>query len=196
MGYITSADCTLTKERTPLSPRSSSCITRPYSTLDIPAQPYPFRLAPKKPSSAMGLTSSRGKRPTRLHCSMIGTRFASIIRRVVERTRRSSSESRESNSMKSTPLNLKTGITPLPFQNWVSAGWARCRKSTPAQGKPYKLAEQRGRVKPAGLRIRSRRCLVRRTPVWLHVLSEKSEDVLPPDINTVEEESVPGGPGI
>src|SRR5262249_436371 len=136
------------------------------------------------------------KRPSRLHCSMIGTRFSSMKRRVVERTRRSSSESRESNSMKSTPLNLKTGITPLPFQNWVSAGWARCRKSTPAQGKPYKLAEERGRVKPAGLRIRSRRCLVRRTPVWLHVLSEKSEDVLPPDINTVEEESVPGGPGI
>src|SRR5207248_5801803 len=39
MGYMTSADCTLTKLRTPESPRSSSCITSPYSTFDIPAQP-------------------------------------------------------------------------------------------------------------------------------------------------------------
>ncbi len=37
---MTSADCTLTKERTPQSPRSSSCITSPYSTFDMPAQPY------------------------------------------------------------------------------------------------------------------------------------------------------------
>src|ERR1700722_16747110 len=39
MGYITSADCTLTKLRKPESPRSSSCNTRPYSTFDMPAQP-------------------------------------------------------------------------------------------------------------------------------------------------------------
>src|SRR5271169_902101 len=39
MGYITSADCTLTNERTPESPRSSSCVTSPYSTFDMPAQP-------------------------------------------------------------------------------------------------------------------------------------------------------------
>ncbi len=39
IGYITSADCTLTKLRRPESPRSSSCITRPYSTFDMPAQP-------------------------------------------------------------------------------------------------------------------------------------------------------------
>ena len=39
MGYMHSADCTLTKERTPLSPRSSSCVIRPYSTLFMPAQP-------------------------------------------------------------------------------------------------------------------------------------------------------------
>src|SRR5208282_3011832 len=46
MGYITSADCTLTKLRRPESPRSNSCMTRPYSTFDMPAQPYPSRLAP------------------------------------------------------------------------------------------------------------------------------------------------------
>src|SRR5215470_4321391 len=39
MGYITSEDCTLTNDRMALSPRSSSCITRPYSTLPMPAQP-------------------------------------------------------------------------------------------------------------------------------------------------------------
>ncbi len=39
MGYITRPLCTLAKERRPLSPRSSSCITRPYSTLLMPAQP-------------------------------------------------------------------------------------------------------------------------------------------------------------
>ena len=30
MGYMTSADCTLTKLRMPESPRSSSCVSRPY----------------------------------------------------------------------------------------------------------------------------------------------------------------------
>src|SRR5580704_11459539 len=39
MGYITNADCTLTKLRKPESPRSNSCNTRPYSTFDMPAQP-------------------------------------------------------------------------------------------------------------------------------------------------------------
>src|SRR5205085_6502273 len=110
MGYITSADWTLTKERTPLSPRSNSCITSPYSTFDMPAQPYPLRLAPKRPISPIGLTNSRGKRPSRLHSSMMGTRLSSMNLRVLSRTRRSSSESSESNSMKLTPLNLKGGI--------------------------------------------------------------------------------------
>src|SRR5205823_5096901 len=110
MGYITSADCTLTKDRTPLSPHSSSCITSPYSTFDIPAHPYPLRLAPKSPISPIGFTNSRGKRPSRLHASMIGIRLSSMNLRVLSRTRRSSSERSESNSMKSTPLNLKGGI--------------------------------------------------------------------------------------
>src|SRR5271168_1640967 len=39
IGYITSADCTETKLRRPESPRSSSCVTSPYSTLDMPAHP-------------------------------------------------------------------------------------------------------------------------------------------------------------
>src|ERR1700683_4576536 len=58
----------------------------------------------------MGLTSSRGKRPARLHASMMGTRLSSINLRAVSRTRRSSSFSNESNSMKSTPRNLMAGI--------------------------------------------------------------------------------------
>src|SRR5271163_389082 len=113
MGYITRADCTLTKERTPESPRSSSCVTKPYSTFDIPAHPYPFSDAPKKPRSAMGLTSSRGKRPARLHSSMMGTRLSSMNLRVVSRTRRSSSVRSESNWMKSTPRNLMAGMMNL-----------------------------------------------------------------------------------
>ena len=55
----------------------------------------------------MGLTSSRGKRPARLHSSMMGMRLSSMNCREVSRTRRSSSVSRVSNSMKSTPRNLR-----------------------------------------------------------------------------------------
>src|SRR6185437_3583856 len=61
----------------------------------------------------MGFTSSRGKRPARLHSSIMGTRLSSMNFRVLSRTRRSSSESKESNSMKSTFLNLKGGIQVL-----------------------------------------------------------------------------------
>ncbi len=39
IGYITSAPCTHTKLRRPESPRSSSCMISPYSTLFMPAQP-------------------------------------------------------------------------------------------------------------------------------------------------------------
>src|SRR5580700_5429550 len=79
----------------------------------MPAQPNPLRDAPKKPRSAMGLTSSRGKRPARLHSSMMGTRLSSMNWRVVLRTRRSSSVSSESNWMKSTPRNLMAGMMNL-----------------------------------------------------------------------------------
>src|SRR5258708_2873565 len=108
-----SPDCTLTKLRTPESPRSSSCVINPYSTLPMPAQPYPLSDAPKKPRSAMGLTSSRGKRPARLHSSMMGMRLSSINWRVVSRTSRSSSVRSESNWMKSTPRNLIAGMMNL-----------------------------------------------------------------------------------
>src|ERR1700690_868315 len=61
----------------------------------------------------MGLTSSRGKRPARLHSSMMGMRLSSMNWRVVSRTRRSSSVSSESNWMKSTPRNLMAGMINL-----------------------------------------------------------------------------------
>jgi len=61
----------------------------------------------------MGLTSSRGKRPARLHSSMMGMRLSSMNLRVVSRTKRSSSESNESNWMKSTPRNLMAGMVNL-----------------------------------------------------------------------------------
>src|SRR5271166_3417226 len=54
----------------------------------------------------MGLISSLGKRPSRLHSSMMGMRLSSMNLRVLSRTSRSSSLSSASNSMKSTPLNL------------------------------------------------------------------------------------------
>src|SRR5579859_560132 len=97
----------------------------------------------------MGLTSSRGKRPSRLHSSMIGMRFSSMKRRAVSRTRRSSSVSRESNSMKSTPLNLKTGI----FSSSVGPIYCRTsgrvtQRAKPAQGRLPKLAEANRTVKP------------------------------------------------
>src|SRR3954468_8113155 len=46
MGYIASDECTLTKLRMPLSPRSSSCVISPYSTLDMPGQPCVLMVAP------------------------------------------------------------------------------------------------------------------------------------------------------
>src|ERR1017187_2259256 len=59
-----------------------------------------------KPRGELGFTSSRGKRPSRLHASMMGMRLSSIKERVVSRTKHSFSERSESNSMKSTPWNL------------------------------------------------------------------------------------------
>src|SRR5579871_65535 len=63
----------------------------------------------------MGLTNSRGNRPSRLHCWMMGMTLSSTNLRVVSRTSRSSELRRESSSMKSTPLNLKTDIRTLFF---------------------------------------------------------------------------------
>src|SRR5258708_22543864 len=54
----------------------------------------------------MGLTSSFGNRPARLQSSMMGMRLSSMNLRVVSRTRRPSSVSKESTSRKSTPRNL------------------------------------------------------------------------------------------
>src|SRR5215469_7402842 len=65
----------------------------------------------------MGLMSSRGKRPSRLHCSMMGIRFSSMKRRVLSRTRRSSSERSVSISRKSTPLNLMAMMKFCPVMS-------------------------------------------------------------------------------
>src|SRR5215471_10904227 len=133
MGYMHSPDCTLTKLRTPESPRSSSCVISPYSTLPMPAHPYPFSDAPKNPSSAMGLTSSRGKRPARLHSSIIGIRLSSMNWRVVSRTSFSSSVSRESYCRKSTPRNLMAGMEHLRhYKLWPSRGTSRDRRTARA----------------------------------------------------------------
>src|SRR3954468_16176295 len=63
----------------------------------------------------MGLMSSLGKRPSRLQGSMMGMTSFSMNLRVESRTRRSSSESRVSNSIKSTPLNFNA-IRLVPYE--------------------------------------------------------------------------------
>src|SRR5580693_1174305 len=151
MGYMQSPDCTLTKLRTPESPRSSSWVMRPYSTLPMPAQPKPFSEAPKKPRSAMGLTSSRGKRPARLHSSMMGTRLSSMNLRVVSRTRRSSSVSSESNWMKSTPRNLMAGMMDLlagqTYDGSRGEGWGQtCDRGE--RSVELRSTDSRGRLSP------------------------------------------------
>src|SRR5262245_52602795 len=76
----------------------------------------------------------------------MGTRLSSMKRREVSRTRRSSSESRESNSIKSTPLNLKTGIISSLGTVRYSPGGQKCER--PNQDSRSKLAEATNRVKP------------------------------------------------
>src|SRR5215472_10626687 len=124
IGYITRALWTETKLRNPESPRSSSCITRPYATFDIPAQPYPSRFAPKKPSSASFGTSSVGKVAARLCFSMIGITCSSTNSRAVFRASNSSSWSKESKSRKSTPGNagIKHSSCGYARQIWSGGG--------------------------------------------------------------------------
>ena len=51
--------------RSPLSPRSSSCIIKPAATLPSPPHPYPLMVGPKTPSCASSGTSSIGNVPSR-----------------------------------------------------------------------------------------------------------------------------------
>src|SRR6185437_5107959 len=106
MGHITSELWTLTKLRMPLSPRSNSCMMRPYSTWPRPAAPNSFMVAPKKPICAISGTSSRGKRPSRAQASMMGMIFSSTQRRALSRTKRSFSESESPIRRKSTSRNF------------------------------------------------------------------------------------------
>ena len=57
---MASDPCTLTKVRSPESPASSSSAARPYSTALRPAQPYPDRCEPSRPSLPISVTSSAG----------------------------------------------------------------------------------------------------------------------------------------
>ena len=51
IGNMASEPCTLTNERSPESPYSTSRLATPYSTALAPAQPYPSRCMPRMPSS-------------------------------------------------------------------------------------------------------------------------------------------------
>src|SRR5271166_4322479 len=85
----------------------------------------------------MGLISSLGKRPSRLHCSMMGMRFSSMNLRVLSRTRRSSSVSSVSNSMKSTPLNF-SAILVLSDGNFADEANLRSYQAEESGVKPMK----------------------------------------------------------
>src|SRR5687768_13205394 len=102
MGYMASAPCTDANERIPESPRSSSCMMRPYATLFSPAHPYSSgRFAPNTPSDAISGTSSFGNFPSTYASPMIGSTRSSTKPRTLSRTARSSSERRVSIAKKS-----------------------------------------------------------------------------------------------
>src|SRR5207248_11621117 len=116
----------------------------------MPAQPYPLSDAPKKPRSAMGLTSSRGKRPARLHSSMMGIKLSSMNLRAVSRTNRSSSLSRESNSRKSTPRNLMAmGFSFLFLRREQTQDRGRNFRRWQRGQQPSNLASGRPEFEPA-----------------------------------------------
>src|SRR5882757_2582401 len=100
----------------------------------------------------MGLTSSFGNRPARLHSSMMGMRLSSINLRVVSRTRRSSSVSRESNSRKSTPRNLMAMSVSFLFlrRSCFEQCGERCREGQALrEWKLLKVTKGERAVKPA-----------------------------------------------
>src|SRR4029453_9174287 len=77
----------------------------------MPAQPYPDRLAPNGPSSAIAGTSSSGNDPSFRTCSWITGRNSRVTHsRTVSRASRSSSESNSSRRRKSSPW--KFAIAP------------------------------------------------------------------------------------
>src|SRR5579863_7261466 len=93
----------------------------------------------------MGLTSSRGNRPARLHSSIMGTRLSSMNWRVVSRTRRSSSVSSESNWIKSTPRNLIADMMKSPQGKYLARtkAWpevCRRQRQTTQKGKHLTVA--------------------------------------------------------
>ena len=63
---MASDPCTLTRLRTPESPASSSRQASPYATADAPAQPYPSRCMPSRPSAPNSLGQLPGRGRARL----------------------------------------------------------------------------------------------------------------------------------
>ena len=59
IAYMASDPCTLTSERIPESPASSSRQASPYAVALVPAQPYPSRCMPSSPSPPISRASSR-----------------------------------------------------------------------------------------------------------------------------------------
>src|SRR5215469_7209075 len=94
---MASDPCTLTRLRTPESPASSSIQAKPYATADAPAQPYPCRCMPRRPSCPNRLARSRvGECPSSNHCPMCGRTCSSTARRTRSRMEISSSLNSES----------------------------------------------------------------------------------------------------
>jgi hypothetical protein len=59
MAYMASDPCTETSDRTPESPASNSRQANPYATAEAPAQPYPVRCMPSRPTAPNSTANSR-----------------------------------------------------------------------------------------------------------------------------------------
>ena len=80
---MASDPCTETRLRTPESPASSSRQARPYETAFVPAQPYPSRCMPSRPSEPASLTMPRSMSPRSYQSATYGfTRWSTNSRTV------------------------------------------------------------------------------------------------------------------
>ncbi len=89
IGNIAREPCTETNDRVPESPASSSRQARPYSTLLVPAQPYPSRCIPKRPIEPISLARSTGNVPSSNHSATSGSTRSFTKLRTVSRMSRS-----------------------------------------------------------------------------------------------------------
>ena len=108
IGNMASDPCTETMLRSPESAASISRQVTPYAIGPMPAQPYPVRCMPSRPSLPSSGTSSRGSVPASNQSAMCGMIRSDANDRTVSRTSRSSSLS--SSSMRSRSMAALSGM--------------------------------------------------------------------------------------